>query len=569
MLVLLGIVVACSGNSERSDNGDPDAGADASSGRAGAGSGAMGARSGRGGSAGRGGSSGMPGAGGTAAMGGSGNVGAEAGEAGVPGVGGSVPLAGSGGAGPVAGTAGSAGFQNGGTGGFAPTGWQCSVMLYGDGSCDCGCGIQDSDCERSDDLDECETCNRFGSCNNYQCPGRIDPENTTACEAPPSGWTCLDYYYADTVYCDCGCGVMDPDCENDDIGSCDTCGLSGGCSGGTCPGSIDPNDITTCALPEGWTCEASVYNDGFYCDCGCGVIDSDCGGLDRNECGRCTADGSCAQTEGYCSEHIDANNNAICSGPPSRWSCSPRFFGDGVLCHCGCGVIDPDCADRECEVCNATGACSSRACPGMIDPNHEEQCIQPEVPDGWTCDYAAYGDGFTCHCGCGVQDYDCLTTELGACEDCYRCGSSECPANVDATDPTKCVPPPADWRCPTQSYRDGYTCDCGCGVPDPDCEGTTPGHCWNCPEGSCAEYTCLNLEPADNAHCVNEPPPAWTCEFEFYGDGACDCGCGVVDLDCASPARSSCIFCDPEGGCSNMDCRANLIDPENNAVCGG
>ena len=76
-------------------------------------------------------------------------------------------------------------------------------------------------------------------------------------------------------------------------------------------------------------------------------------------------------------------------------------------------------------------------------------------------------------------------------------------------------------------------------LPDPDCTGTTPGYCSNCPEGSCANFNCVNLLPNDNAHCANEPPASWTCQFDFYGDGLCDCGCGAVDLDCESrPARA-------------------------------
>ena len=564
VMVLLGIVAACSGNSERNNGKEPTAGTEAGSGAPSAGNSGTGARGGRGGSAGRAGAGGSSaGAGGVVTgSGGFGNVGADAGQAGEPATGGTVPIGGTGG------TAGIAGSSSGGTGGLPPFAWRCSVNFWGDGQCDCGCGIQDIDCENSDDIDECVTCNRFGSCNSYQCPGRVNPDNTTACNEPPVSWNCLDYYYWDGVYCDCGCGEVDPDCENDDISSCDTCGLSGGCAGGICPASIDPDDITQCTVPDGWLCGSITYHDGYDCDCGCGIPDPDCLGTTRDYCERCTSPGSCAEDDGYCSEHIDANDNTFCSGPPPTWTCQRRFYGDGVLCHCGCGAPDPDCENRECDVCNATGACSSRPCPGMINPNNEPFCIQPEVPAGWTCDSFAYGDGFTCHCGCGVQDYDCLTADASACEDCYRCGNLECPTAVQPGDTTKCIPPPDGWRCDAALYRDGNSCECGCGAPDPDCGGTTPDNCWNCPEGSCTDYTCANLEPNDNAHCINEPPPEWTCSYAFYGDGACDCGCGVIDSDCASAARSACIFCNPTGGCSNAAC-PSTINADNNAICGG
>lgn len=524
----------------------------------------MAARSGRGGDAGRGGSgtAGSTAASGGVATGGFGNTGADAGEGGVPGVGGTFP---------VAGTAGIGGISGGGTGGLPPFTWRCSVTVWGDGQCDCGCGIQDIDCESTDDLSECDTCNRFGSCNSYQCPGRINADNTTACNQPPAEWDCLDYYYDDGTYCDCGCGVMDPDCEGNDIANCDACGLSGGCAGGSCPGPIDPEDITTCAVPDGWNCPTNAYRDGGYCDCGCGEPDPDCTGTSRAFCQRCTSWGSCAEYDGFCSEHIDDIDNSICSGPPPTWSCNKRFYADGVLCHCGCGAVDPDCENKECEVCDAGGACSSRACPGMINPNDEANCVQPPVPEGWTCDSWSYGDGYTCHCGCGVQDYDCLTADLSACEDCSRCGGAQCPVAVMPGDSTKCSPPPPEWRCEASLYRDGFSCDCGCGALDPDCSGTSYEYCHNCPDSSCTDYTCTDIEPNDNAHCTNEPPPEWTCDFDFYGDGACDCGCGVVDSDCASAARSSCLFCNPRGGCSTVTCTNpnNPINANNNAICGG
>jgi len=36
------------------------------------------------------------------------------------------------------------------------------------------------------------------------------------------------------------------------------------------------------------------------------------------------------------------------------------------------------------------------------------------------------------------------------------------------------------------------------------------------------------------------PPEEWTCTGKFFGDGACDCGCGLVDLDCPNALGSSC-----------------------------
>jgi hypothetical protein len=45
--------------------------------------------------------------------------------------------------------------------------------------------------------------------------------------------------------------------------------------------------------------------------------------------------------------------------------------------------------------------------------------------------------------------------------------------------------------------------------------------------------------PASRRICL---PPAedWTCAADFYGDGACDCGCNFKDVDCPDLLASSC-----------------------------
>lgn len=59
----------------------------------------------------------------------------------------------------------------------------------------------------------------------------------------PDEWTCNVFYYGGADECDCGCGVVDPDCE------------SGGCSGSGCwaPGCVycyaEGEDVQ-CAIPK-------------------------------------------------------------------------------------------------------------------------------------------------------------------------------------------------------------------------------------------------------------------------------------------------------------------------------
>lgn len=67
--------------------------------------------------------------------------------------------------------------------------------------------------------------------------------------------------------------------------------------------------------------------------------------------------------------------------------------------------------------------------------------------------------------------------------------------------------------------------------------------------------------------CLGASCDVWTCEEAHYGsDDGCDCGCGVLDPDCADALVETCEFCDSLGSCGTAPCPAN-IDPTNNAVC--
>jgi hypothetical protein len=94
---------------------------------------------------------------------------------------------------------------------------------------------------------------------------------------------------------------------------------------------------------------------------------------------------------------------------------------------------------------------------------------------------------------------------------------------------------------------------------DPNTDVSTP-----VPNGACLEIASADLD-------VGVAPPAgWTCPAGYYGDGACDCGCGATDVDCAGDmTAAACEWCitSADGGCAaSASCPSN-IDPTNNAVC--
>jgi hypothetical protein len=61
-----------------------------------------------------------------------------------------------------------------------PAGWLCTASFYNDGTCDCGCGVADSDCTDAT-VGSCDVCNDTGSCSTADCPGTINATNNAVC----------------------------------------------------------------------------------------------------------------------------------------------------------------------------------------------------------------------------------------------------------------------------------------------------------------------------------------------------------------------------------------------------
>ena len=78
---------------------------------------------------------------------------------------------------------------------------------------------------------------------------------------------------------------------------------------------------------------------------------------------------------------------------------------------------------------------------------------------------------------------------------------------------------------------------------------------------------CLHLATAAVDIVPPVVPAGWNCDAGYYGDGACDCGCGVFDeLDCTDKTVDSCEWCNDTGSCSTGSC-PGTIKPTDNAVC--
>eukprot|EP01129_Flabellula_baltica_P014044 TRINITY_DN6650_c0_g1_i1.p1 TRINITY_DN6650_c0_g1~~TRINITY_DN6650_c0_g1_i1.p1 ORF type:complete len:920 (+),score=147.08 TRINITY_DN6650_c0_g1_i1:2-2761(+) len=225
-----------------------------------------------------------------------------------------------------------------------------------------------------------------------------------------SGWNCSVDAYMDGV-CDCNCGIPDPDCDNNPIGSVEACNGEDptNCAMKCINGSCVTRDLAN------WTCDSCYYEMQDGCDCGCGLEDPDCSdstayihGCDNFTCGVACVQGECTKPD---------------ISVPEGWICPHCYYGTGDGCDCNCGIPDPDC-----ELSNVSISCE-------IGQVCIEGTCQGDAMD-WTCFEGYYNAGDSwCDCECGVWDPDCdqssmnkVTRNCGTNEQCVKRtdGYSEC-----------------------------------------------------------------------------------------------------------------------------------------------
>jgi len=259
--------------------------------------------------------------------------------------------------------------------------------------------------------------------------------------------------------------------------------------------------------------------------------DDGCGGA----CGHCESTESCV--DGQC---------------VAGWVCDPDYQGGDDGCDCDCGAYDPDCDDptanvygcEDWQTCDATGHCVGDcvpACDGKQcgDDGCGKECgtcadgttctDEGQCAEGWTCDPYYQGDGYTCNCGCGAYDPDCDDP------DAYQSG---CEAWQTCDQKGVCIPDTCTPDC------HGAVCgDDGCGG---SC-GACPLDAANCVDGQCLADPCKGI-PSEGCCDGN------TLRRCAYGTlNATDCGasdpealCGW-DADLYYPAYACGTSVDPIG----------------------
>ncbi len=247
----------------------------------------------------------------------------------------------------------------------------------------------------------------------------------------------------------------------------------------------------------------------------------------------------------------------------------PRCLRDE---HCDDGNA---CSIDYCVFATADGLCEhwEKPCEG----NWHEDCSWEQTydcdPDTGVMECTWDTDSFQGYTCCLQWDWECSSWEtcgpLCCREVCTRGGYCIDGACVDGNGyPRDCT-----------DRDDARPCEVGdtiglcwkgrCAVLD--CTGLSSGTlCWfgeadagECRSGAVGDWRCFYAEPSGGG------PPGWTCRTEYYGtsDG-CDCGCGVIDPDCADGTVASCDYCGLSGSCSFLWCPGD-IDPAQNWHCGG
>lgn len=223
--------------------------------------------------------------------------------------------------------------------------------------------------------------------------------------------------------------------------------------------------------------------------------------------------------------------DGCCSGAGDTAQC---LAGDQVAA-CGTGGV-------ACAVCAEGLGCSAGGCGSSVS------CGDGAVTGTEVCD------------GSDLAGQDCTTLGLE-----FTGGVLACQADCDGFASDGCVTPPVSWTCDPVGYGAGDGCHCGCGALDLDCADATVDSCQWCEgAGSCGSGNCLvDIDPSDNTQCPLVIT-GWTCSPAWYdaGDG-CDCGCGLVDPDCADADVSSCVSCDRPGSCGTGGCPANIASSYN------
>jgi|GEM_PF-4369879 len=428
-------------------------------------------------------------------------------------------------------------------------GYRCSGLGAGCGVPRCGDGAVDANLgERCDDGNE------------------VDGDGCNIACQPEPGYVCRIFGGCFPTLC--GDGVIDFDWETQTGESCED-------------GNVLPGDgcDALCKTEPGWACR---WDGCSQVVCGDGVVvRGDFG--DGEQCD----DGDTDNGDG-CNEQCQVELGWSCDDflGCTQVICGDLFISPGEMCDDG-NVDGGDGCDSNCQSepgwsCGyVPGECQQVTCGDNIVQNDDvgsiyEQCDDGNVVAGDGCDMSCQIEGGyacnergECHqivCGDGILD-----GQGGFFPGGPGGGPKKQPQPIDPIDPGGPGKPPGpggethDEQCDDGNIvagdgcndvcapEDGWICDvAGQACVKPVCSDGKVEGSESCDDGNdlsgdgCTSgckreggYVCRN--PGQPCEAM---PTAWVCSPFVYGTGdGCDCGCGYVDPDCATPGNiNDCAF---------------------------
>ncbi len=430
---------------------------------------------------------------------------------------------------------------------------QCEGKACGaDNACGGVCAGPEATCEGG------KVCAPDGVCCQDQCAGK-------ACGPDGCGGTCGE--------CGCGEACLEGACV---FLMCKTaeCGADG--CGGSC-GNCAAGQVCTpagaCCVP---TCNgAECGDDGCggtcgLCRCGERCVAGTCAfeACDGKKCGDDGCGGECGQCE--------ANESCSEDQCVTGWFCTATWQGGDDGCDCECGAYDPDCDDPSASVyrcedwqtCDANGHCVGECVPDCEgkqcgDDGCGKRCgtcaagttcnDDDQCAAGWVCEPYYLGDGYSCDCGCGAYDPDCDDPELwiSGCESWQRCDAN------GACTPDACTPECAGKQCGPDGC--GGTCG-GCPLDALQCvDGVClADSCKGIPSEGCCDGSTLRrcsygtLTASDCAEYDDAAICGWDADAYYPGYA---CGADVDPVgDPSGELPLVCPACEP--GCAGKECGA-------------
>lgn len=218
-------------------------------------------------------------------------------------------------------------------------------------------------------------------------------------------------------------------------------------------------------------------------------------------------------------------------------------------------TLPPSVCSQEAN-CPACEACSG-ANPdfvGVTLPHSDSDEVCKDAYEACQADprCGLYND---CVRGCHSSDFR---------ESCFATCASTYPAGAALQDRTySCVVATCDPLCTF----------CRNSVCDPGEDHSNCSFDCGCSTQACGDGICDGFCETGTS-CPTDCASRWNCDPTWYDDGECDCGCGIVDSDCADATLSSCRYCTSVGSCAcyggtscGVACSESSIDPDNNALC--